>query len=210
MAEKQRLSDDDWSAVANFIKTEKERRAQHPKRKELERVWKEIDRQISMTPLAVKLPPGSKGTDWYPQLEIPWQFDALEVIAADARRLKFPRGTSWYETKAEMCDSYNQAWLDRRETRPMLGDIPIPMKLDQETADTLVHAVLDHYHRMYDFKGAMDLLDAEAIKYGTYVARVKEVRLAKFSYDFRGESSETVKGPALVPTSSEEPAQPRA
>ena len=80
----------------------------------------------------------------------------------------------------------------------MMGKTPLPMMIDQETADTLVHATMDHYHRLYDFRGSSDLLDAEMIKYGTCVGRVREVRLFN---DFRVGINRTTRGPALIPCS---------
>ena len=86
------LTADDWQLIADWVRNEYERRKE--RRIELERIWKEIDRQLSMTPLPRQVSSGAK-TDWYPELELPSQFQTLEVISADARRLLFPRNTEW-------------------------------------------------------------------------------------------------------------------
>ncbi len=193
------FSPDDWKLIAEYVKAEKERRAQHSKRKEKERIWKEVDRQIRMEPIPVKLPPGAGNKfDWYSELELSLQAQTLEVIQADSRRLRFPRGTAWFQAKAELSDIYIRRFEERRFNTAMLGDLPVPMKIDQETADTLVHATMDHYHRLHDFRARCDLLDAEMIKYGTCVARVREVR--RFN-DFRYGVSRETRGPALIPCS---------
>ncbi|KKK48753.1 hypothetical protein LCGC14_3141980, partial [marine sediment metagenome] len=178
-----RFTDSDWQAIGEFVKSEFARRQE--KRNPLEKLWKEIDRQIAMIPVTRKVESG-KEEDWFPNTEMPLQFNALEVIAADARRLKFPRGTEWYNVSAEVSDKYEQRFKERREKFPLIGAAALPVKLDQETADTLVKTVLDHYHRLYDFRTQIDLFDAEAIKYGTAIARVRPVKTAKFSHDFRG------------------------
>ncbi|KKL54568.1 hypothetical protein LCGC14_2264080, partial [marine sediment metagenome] len=192
---RKRFSDDDWQAIGEFVKSEFARRQE--KRRNLERLWKEIDRQIAMTPVPRKVESG-KEADWFPNTEMPLQFNALEVIAADARRLKFPRGTEWFEVKSEFSDKYEARFNQRRQENPLSGDTPLPVKLDQEGADTLVKTVLDHYHRLYDFRGQIDLFDTEAIKYGTAIARVRPVKTAKFSHDFRGQKNVNLVGPAVI------------
>ena len=98
--ERKEFDQADWLLIAEFIKNEKERRAQHPKRKEKERIWKEVDRQIRMEPLPRVTPPGAgQRADWYPELELPLQAQTLEVVQADSRRLRFPRGTAWYRPR---------------------------------------------------------------------------------------------------------------
>ncbi len=192
---RERFSDDDWQAIGEFVKSEFARRQE--KRDGLEKLWKEIDRQIAMTPVPRRVESG-KEADWFPNTEMPLQFNALEVIAADARRLKFPRGTEWFEVKAEFSDKYEARFNQRRQENPLSGDTPLPVKLDQEGADTLVKTVLDHYHRLYDFRGQIDLFDTEAIKYGTAIARVRPVKTAKFSHDFRGQRNVNLVGPAVI------------
>ena len=208
--ERKSLSAGDWSDIGNFIKQEKDRRA--ARRKDRERIWKEIDRQVALTPLAVESAGGDTGQgkkDWYPELESPLQFNTLEVLAADARRMKFPRGTAWFEVSSELSEAYLARWTSRRQTKPMVDSVELilqqlgkpPMNLDQETADILVKAVLDHYHKLYDFRLAVDLLDTEALKYGTCIGRVLEVGAGHFKHDYRGTQAEEVRGPALIPCS---------
>lgn len=190
-----KLSQSDWASVGDFIKAELSRRQE--KRWGLEKLWKEVDRQIEMTPVARNIESG-KEKDWFPNMELPLQFNALEVIAADARRLKFPRGTEWFSTSAELSDKYLQRFSERRDRFPLIGGAEVPVKLDQETADTLIKTVMDHYHRLYDFRTQVDLLDTEAIKYGTFVGRVRPVTSSKFSHDFRGLKNSNLAGPAVI------------
>ena len=195
------LSPNDWSLIAEWIRNEKERRAENPRRKDMERVWKEIDRQVAMIPLPRTPQPGSKPDDWLPNTELPLQFNTLEVNCADARRLKFPRGSEWFAVSADISAEYEERFSARRERFPMVGGMAVPMAMNQETANTLVKSTVDHFHRLYDFRAMVDLFDVECLKYGTGILRVKEVSTPKFFNDFRGTKVSTARGPACVPQS---------
>ena len=199
MAESQdRLSAGDWTRIGQFIRDEKSRRKTN--RHDLEQLWKEIDRQVDMIPLPREISDGEEA-DWLPNTELPLQFNALEAIAADARSLKFPRGTQWFEVTAEISDEYLARWEENRLERPFPVNEALSRRPDQELANILVKATMDHFHRLWDFRGASDLLDVEAIKYGTFIPRVRPVRHTKFSHDFRGETSDSSIGPAVIPCS---------
>lgn len=202
MAEKKKaFSENEWTAIADFVKAEKDRRAAHPHRKQLERDWKEIDRQLAMEPKPRKLASGSE-SDWLPNQELPLQATALEVILADANRMKFPRGRDWYEAHSEVSREYEQRFGESSMALYSKGvSSAEPIRVDQETADVLVKATLDHYHGLYDFRGHWDLLDGEAIKYGTYVGYVREVLIPKFDINVSGAFPRDLRGPALVPHS---------
>lgn len=193
------LEQSDWDEVARFIRDEKERRANTPRRMVLEATWREIDRQIAMTAIPRQIVSGQRA-DWYPAVELPMQFTAHEVIASDARRLKFPRGSEWYSALANVSDDYMERWMEQRAAMPMIGDTAQPMKLDQETADTIVKAVIDHFHQLYDFRGAIDLFDGEMIKYGTGIVRVRNVRTPKLTAMYRGMGTAST-GPMVIPGS---------
>lgn len=190
----------DWTLIAQWIRGEKERRARGTQRKTLEAYWAEIDRQVAMEPMPPKQQPNPKDV-WLPDVELPLQFNALEVNCADSRRLKFPRGSEWYQVSGNITPEYEQRFQKRRETFPMVGGQPLPVKMNSDTASTLTKAVIDHYHRQYDFRSMVDLFDVECLKYGTGVLRVKEVATHKFFNDFRGTKADTVRGPACVPCS---------
>jgi len=189
----------DWKTAAEFIKDEKERRAGSSTRRELDRHWKEVDRQVAMRPKSSKTE-GGKPEDWMPDFELPLQATALEVLTADARRLKFPSSSEWYRAHAELSDDYAERYQDRRSDHGLIAK-ETGGKLDQETADLLAKAAIDHYHRLYRFREQIDRLDIEAFKYGTYAARVVEGLVPKFTRDYRGVRQERTLGPAVVPVS---------
>lgn len=224
------LSERDFSEIAHWIKQEKERRKE--RRKDREKIWKEVDRQVAMTPPFKGPPKSGKVSDWYPELELPLQFHCLEVNAADARRLMFPRGQEWYRVASELSDDYLETFAKRHGItekdqvvmnmsglspamffhlmgkaigkKAMVGETPTPMNIDQETADTLVKATIDHFHFKYDFRQSIDLCLTDCLKYGTAVSRTIPVKLAKFSHEFRGVKAETIIGPATIPVSVKE------
>lgn len=167
----------------------------------LEKYWKEIDRQVAMIPLPREPQPDSKAEDWLPNTELPLQFNTLEVNCADARRLKFPRGSEWFSVSADISKEYEDRFAKRRESIPIIAGVTAPMELNQETANTLAKSAIDHYHRLYDFRANIDLFDVECLKYGTGILRVKEVSTPKFFNDFRGTRVNSLRGPACVPVS---------
>lgn len=189
-----------WAAAAKFINDEFERRK--GRRTEREKIWNEIDRQIEMRPKPLtKGDRKSKETTWFPNTELPLQATALEVLQADSRRLTFPRGREWYLPHSEVSDEYLERWQARREIEPLIGGVPTPSKLDQETADTIVKATLDYYHGLFNFRDAIDFLDVEAIKYGTYAGRVLQMDRPRFENSFKGVRASRLSGPAVIPIS---------
>jgi hypothetical protein len=218
----QGLTDNDWDSVALWIKDEKERRK--TARFERETLWKEIDRQIDMD-VRPRAPQDATRPDWYAALELPLQYNALEVIQADVRRLLFPRTGTWFNVKADISADYEQRFTQRRNQGldlgipelnqfaqqtgaippgpplPMTGDQAVPVRLDQETADVLIKATLEHFHRFYDFRQTIGLFTNEQLKYGTGVCRVRDVRSATYSHEYRGIRATEVRGPAVIPCS---------
>jgi hypothetical protein len=65
----------------------------------------------------------------------------------------------------------------------------------------LAKAAMDHFHLQYDFRKQIDLLDAEAIKYGTFCARVRPVTMAVWDHSARGIKEAKAIGPAVIPCS---------
>ena len=178
-----------FRAVAEWMKAEKDTRA--AKRRDLDREWKEIDRQIDMLPVPRKIDSGAD-KDWYPSVEEPLQFNALEVILADVRSGLFPPSRSaWYRVTGEMDDDMMAA------AQKGLVVKGVPTKLDQESANAIIKAVMDYYHRLYDFRSNFMLFVAENVKYGTGVGRVREVKMSRFMTDYRGVTDGA--GPAFLP-----------
>ncbi len=195
---KRKFRKEHWDAAAKFINDEFNRRLE--KRRDRERIWNEIDRQIEMKPIPLKeTDRKDRDKNWFPNTELPLQATALEVLQADSRRLTFPRNREWFKPHSEVSDEFVKKWQKRREAEAIIGSKPIPMKMDQESGDVIVKAVLDHYHALFNFRDAIDYLDVEAIKYGTYAGRVMKMDRPRFENSFHGITASKLSGPAVVP-----------
>lgn len=179
----------------------------HSKRKTdrltLEKQWREIDRQLAMDPeAAVKKQRQAQiesETAWMAETELPSQAETLEISAADARRLMVPKGVDWFGAHAALTDEY----LERADFQSMIaGDQnDVPSRLNQDNADKLVQGLLTHWHNQYDFKGNLDLINAEAFKYSMGVGRLRHVKKSVFAHVDKGVKLVTHKIPMLVPRS---------
>ena len=98
----------DLPLIAEQIVNEYDERKK--RRKDLEKNWKEVDRQVAMEPeLSHKRGANNKidpGRKWLPEIELPLQAQTLEMLTADCRRLEFPRGREWFMARAAITDDY--------------------------------------------------------------------------------------------------------
>ncbi len=198
---KRRFDDRDWKYIAEFvIDTFNTRKT---KRGDRERQWKEIDRQIAMEPDIAfkKLPNGQIDIKkrWMAEMELPLQAQALEVLTADARRMKFPDTGSWFRAHGQMTDEY----LDKNDFKSfVLGDQnEVPSQLNQDNVDKLVEGYLLYLFGQYDFITRCDRIDAEAFKYGMGVGRARMETKNVYIHESRGVRKEKQKIPVLVPVS---------
>lgn len=195
-----RIDSRDFQKVAEFVKDEADQR--QDSRKDREKRWQEVDDQLAMDDkhiAKIRAKRTDNDGDWIPQMVLPHQSTALEVLSADCRRMMLPESTNWFECHADMTDEslakLEQADLIGVEGRSVVGD-----NIDQEEMDAICEAVLQHNHRKYDVGRVMDVLNAEALKYGEFCGRVKEVRGQIFSEDFRGVFQKERRLVALVPS----------
>ena len=178
-----------------------EHRDRKVRRKDLEKHWKEVDRQLRMEPeKSHKLDAHGKavsGLEWLPETETPLQSQSLEMLMADSRRLKFPKNRDWFSVRAALDDKYIQRYASAGS--PIPGEkAPNYTELRQDDADRIAAAVIAHWHSKYDFRGAMDIIDAGAFKYGFGVGRLRPVRRRILGLSARSGPSEEVI-PVLVP-----------
>lgn len=188
-------------AMAEAIVEIKKKRKEDRHRKHLEKLWKEIDRQLRMEPdLAFKHnADGSvdRNKNWMPESELPQQSITLEILTADAKRLQFPRVGKWFTAHANMTDEY----LKRADFSGLISgdENEVPSALTQDNADKLVEGVLNGYHKQYDFKAHVDLINAEAFKYSAGIGRLKLVNKSIFSAQSKGVMALDRKIPVLIP-----------
>jgi len=179
----------------------------HSKRKRdrghLERQWAEIDRQIAMEPgfniLKQRQGEIEEAKSWMAETELPNQAETLEISCADARRLMVPKGADWFAAHGALTDAY----LKRVDfTSLIAGDENnVPSQINQDNADKLVQGLLVNWHNQYDFKGNLDLINAEAFKYSMGVGRGRYVKKRVFLHSTKGVQFKEQKIPVLVPRS---------
>ena len=191
----------DFAHLEDFICEElKSRKAA---RKDREKIWNDIDRQLAMTPdKSYKLDAQGRPDPqraWMPETELPGQAQTLEVLTADSRRMKFPDSGPWFAAHSEVTDKYlNQVDLQSLIT----GDEnDVPSRITQDNVDKLVQGTLNHWHRQYDFEGFQDQIDAEAFKYGVGIGRGRLVTAEIIQNAANGVKSKRTKIPVLFPRS---------
>lgn len=198
-----RFDDRDWKYLADYVISEFEKRKNSEKRRERERQWKEIDRQIEMRPDVAykKMPDGSVDTKkaWMSEMELPLQAQALEVLTSDARRMLFPDSGPWFRAHAEMTDDY----LEKVNFQSLiLGDhAQVPSEINQDNCDKLAEGFLLYQFGQYDHRSKFDMINAESFKYGMGIGRARMERKNIWINESRGVRKETQRIPVLVPVS---------
>jgi len=198
---KRRFGDRELKWVGDWLVEEFSRRKNAEERQEKERYWKEIDRQIAMTPEnRLKLmPDGSIDSNkvWMSDMELPLQAQALEVLTSDARRMMFPDSGPWFRSHCEMTDDY----LKKVNFKSIIhGDeMQVPSEINQDNADKLVEGFVLSNLRQYDHTARFDQINAEAFKYGMGIARGRKEIKSVYTHEAMGTRSEKRKIPVIVP-----------
>jgi hypothetical protein len=207
-SQKRRFDARDWQYVADHVIEEYERRKSD--RRDLEKVWKDIDRQIAMEPeRAFKyiVKDGSRIIDdrkaWMAETELPLQAQALEVLSSDARRMLFPQTGSWFRAHAAVTDEYLKS-VDF--TSIILGDeAEVPSLINQDNADKLVEGfLLDMFGESFggeDFYTRVDRINAESFKYGMGVGRARRYKKTLYMKGRGGVQKDTRCIPVMAPAS---------
>lgn len=201
---KRRFDARDWDYIAEYVVDEYERRK--GLRRDRERCWEDIDRQIAMTPdteYKYVVKQGSRvldpGKAWMSEVELPLQAQALEVLTADARRMLFPDSGSWFRAHGEMTDDYLRS-VDFQSL--IKGDeTDVPSRINQDNADKLCEGFLLHLFGQTDFQTRADRINAEAFKYGMGVGRGRMESKNVFIHEARGVRKEKQRIPVLAPCS---------
>lgn len=193
------LTKKDFSLIAEFICDEYSRRKGN--RSELEKEWKEIDRQLRMEPqTGHKMTSGSpdKKKSWMPELELPLQAQTLEVLTADARRMEFPDSGLWFRANAEVDDDYYEK---HDLTSIISGDKnEVPSLIDQDNVNKMVEGTMAHWFRQYDLEGNVDQINADSFKYSVGVGRCRLAKKSVFMNSAKGVVKDTQLIPVLFPS----------
>ncbi len=186
----------DFATLADQIAQEFSDRKE--RRRDRSLIWTEIDRQVAMQGLIPKKRDGRPENSWFPCIELPLQANSVEVLTADVRRLALPPGNDWFTSIAFLTDEHAKKLEGKTLIAGVDREIP-GGKVDQDTMNLMVHAVLDHFHSQYDYRGVWDRLFIEGIKYGSFVGRIGVQKTDVLYDDFR--SIDTMSVPMIFPVS---------
>lgn len=150
------VTDKDWKQIEGKIKQELDKRANDPFRRQHELIWKEVDRQVSMTPPGVK-------KSWHSNIELGELAKASEIITADVMRVVFPNVRTWFEAHVEI-----PAQLD-----PQTGQNIAPSQKEQIMIDGMLRAMMTQQHLDFGFKARFGLSVKEALHHGSFVAEAR-------------------------------------
>lgn len=205
-----KINKKDFKHIAEYIKQTLDDRVKN--RKDLDRAWKEIDRQVAMVPKTDHkqfLDPNGTPTGrrdpskaWLPEIELPLQAEALETLVADSRSMMFPDSGPWFAAYAALTDDF----LETADfTSIITGDQnEVPSQINQDNANKLAQGYINHLHRQYDFRGNIDIINAEAHSYGVGVGRARMVTKQVILETSRGIVRQDQKIPVLIPRSIKE------
>ncbi len=185
---KKRIGKNDWEQAARFINSELELR--RGRRAAQEAQWKEIDRQIAMIPDETRFfnENGKRldNTEWRTAIEVPFQAQTLELLTSDARRLMFPTDRNYFSAHANVSDELLETAANENLSQRIQGDNDPPERVNQGNIDAFVEGVHHHYEDKYDFRGVWDLINADALKYGMGMARIRMTKRETYDNTFRG------------------------
>jgi hypothetical protein len=121
---KRRIRKEDWAQVETFITKELDKRKDSQFRKDHERKWKEVDRQIRMEEMQRVTEAGQPApASWNSVFELGELSKASEIICADIRRITFPQDRFWLEAHVEIPPKMTVRrvrWLRTRRNRRLL------------------------------------------------------------------------------------------
>lgn len=154
-----RINKADIAKVEDFIKGELSSRKDAQFRKDKEAKWKEIDRQLAMTPME-RLDPTGKALpkSWHNVFELGELSKASEIIAADTVRITFPSDRKYFETHVEI---------------ELSGDKPDEVESNQRKVDGVLRSLMVQQQQDFGFKERFEVSIKEALHHGSYVAVVK-------------------------------------
>lgn len=181
-------------------------RSRERKRKHIESMWSEVDRQLRMEP-SVRYKENVEGRDnnnnWMPEMELPNQAQALEVICADVRRMTFPDSGAFYRVHGrmtqELIEAYENYDFMQDDQVKFVREVTGSPAIDQGDINAVTQSFMDHIHTVNDFESSFDQITAQAVTYGNGVGRVKMANKTKFTRTEFGVAKEKFKIPFLVP-----------
>ena len=133
-----------------------------------------------------------------PEVELPLQAAALETLVSDVRRMRYPPHRDWFQARAALTKQYLEAFREAGSPFPGEKGRPSRVELNQDNGDKLAQGIVSHWHRQYDFRGHVDMIDAQGLSYGAGVGRLRMVNRRVLGHDARVNAKEK-NLPVLVP-----------
>lgn len=184
---RRRVTESDWDKVEKHVLDLYNDRKDSTFRKDSERIWKEVDRQIEMSPMEKRDAQGKPIKTWHHAIELGELSKASEIIASDVMRIMFPADRAWFQPHVEL------TWpLDPQTGRKQIQ----PGK--QKVADGLLRNLMAQQHKDFGFKDRFRLSVKEALHHGSFVA---EVRFAREIMVRDGDKVRSLGAPVWVPYS---------
>lgn len=184
---RRRVTEADWDKVEKHVLDLYNDRKDSTFRKDSERIWREVDRQIEMTPMEKRDAQGKPIKTWHHAIELGELSKASEIIASDVMRIMFPADRAWFHPHVEL------TWpLDPQTGRKQIQ----PGK--QKVADGLLRNLMAQQHKDFGFKDRFRLSVKEALHHGSFVA---EVRFAREIMVRDGDKVRSLGAPVWVPYS---------
>lgn len=197
-----KFSPDDFVKITETIIEELRRREK--RRKDREKIWKEVDRQLRMQP-EVKYKKSHDGTKiksktWMPEMELPLQSGALEVLTSDSRDMMFPDVGDWFCAKSYADSKYLENFHENSAI-VINEENGLPSVITHENADDYLQGWISYCLDQFDHAKAWDLIVTDSIKYGNGIGRARLAKKPQFLHDARGTFDNTVDIPIIAPVS---------
>lgn len=203
---KKNIAEADWAHIGDYIYELYLKRKQN--RRDKEKIWKEVDRQLRMEPdVAYKVNASGDGNDndWMPEMELPDQAIAHEILKSDALRMMFPDVGPFFKVFAgideDIIKAYKEAEFLRGDDMRLVHEYTGGPDIDQEDINLVTQSYMEANMSQYDFSGHWDLVNGEAFKYGTGVGRVRMVSKSVVARTAQGSLKKSVSIPVFVPRS---------
>lgn len=183
---KRKILKRDHDFLKDHILQELKRRKDSNFRKRAEKIWKTVDRQVAMEPVARSRKDPNQKADWRSALELGELSRASEILSAEIRRLSFPHNRSWFEPHCELESEIDEEGNEVRDA------------MMQKRIDGRMRALMSQQHQDFGFKARVDLSIKEALHHGSYVVEARQESLVKVH---EGSGIQETSAPVWVPHS---------
>lgn len=160
---KRKIRTKDWDTIGRFVKNELENRKNSQHRKDHEKIWKEVDRQLKMQPMVRLTEAGAEvPVSWNSAFELGELSKVSEIITADVMRITFPRERDWFQAHVELPTAINEQTGEQEWNEEL-----------QKKVDGLLKALMAQQHVDFEFKSQFELSVKEALHHGSFVAEIQ-------------------------------------